>query len=102
MAGKPTTLGGCELDQTAECPRSRRGGHGRDLGRLDVNYRGWASGGWFAKSTQGLLGIQDAVVGRWRVVVVCGGCALVGIIVRAWWPWPVVGVVREGVRDVPG
>jgi hypothetical protein len=64
MAGKPTTLGGCELDQTAECPRSRRGGHGRDLGRLDVNYHGWwASGRWFAKSTQGLLGIQDAVAG---------------------------------------
>lgn len=56
--------------------------------RLDVDcHSWWASGRWFAKSTQGLLRIQDAVVGRWWAVVVCGGCALVGIIVRAWWPW---------------
>ena len=78
MAGKPTTLGGCELDQTAECSRGR-------------------AGGWFVKGTQGLLRIQEDVVGRWWAMVV----------VARWWGLldycesvvamvPVVGVVREG------
>jgi len=97
MAGKPTTLGGCELDRQRSVPEAderawaRPGALGRRLPQL-VGF--WEVG--LLRAPRVCYTIQDAVVGRWRAVVVCGGCAQWDYCEGhgPWWAW--CKRVREG------